>query len=402
MIIGKTSRRFAATSLLAATFVLSAAWAQPPATSAKVNTSPLQLISPDRYLIPTTLEPVRRVTIVATADGIIRSQDAKEGDLVREGQEVAQLDRVEAAARLKIAQAVVKELQAAFEETKVLSSASKLVLTQAQARLEAAQARVELAQLDLDRCTLRAPFAGRVIDSRFSDGQYVDKGAAIAEIVDVSSLKAFVPVARTGASMGASLPLSVEGVSVTGKIQALVPLPESLSVLRELSTPMVAAWVVVPNGSATLEQGQRVVSPVLPTLPIATIPSQALKTDSKDATSSTVQVLRNEYVTNVKVRAVGNPVPDRVQVTGALRPTDALIVSTSVPLIAGTLIRFSGSSSGRSELTTSDSGESADITPPRGDAKRASSKTKVSSKPTGNSGSASPPSTKGDTKTVPF
>ena len=53
-----------------------------------------------------------------------------------------------------------------------------------------------------------------------------------------------------------------------------------------------------------------------------------------------VQVIRNEYVTNVPVRVLGETGPERVQITGLLRRSDSLIVSSSVSLLAGTLVRF--------------------------------------------------------------
>jgi hypothetical protein len=210
--------------------------------------------------------------------------------------------------------------------------------------------------------------------------------------------------------VGGSLPVNVEGQAVTGKIQALLPLPESFATLRELSIPLAAAWVVIPNSASQLEPGQRIVSPVVPTLPIATVDARALlKGDDKDG-SKILQVIRNEYVTNVKVRVLGNPGQDRVQLTGALRPTDTLIVSTSVPLIAGTLIRFGngqGSGAGKTEATTpnpAEVGEAADLTPPQapGSAKRVVTKGKPSSKPAGYPGSTTSPATKADTKSVPF
>ena len=65
-----------------------------------------------------------------------------------------------------------------------------------QGQLEGAQARAELAQLQLDRCTLHAPFAGRVTAIPVYSGQYVLKGNTLLEIADVSGLKALHPVDR--------------------------------------------------------------------------------------------------------------------------------------------------------------------------------------------------------------
>ena len=351
-------------------------------TAAKVDTAPLELTDPDRYHVPAVLEPVRQVTLVATADGVVRSQDAKAGASVRENQEVAQMDRGEAAARLKIAQAELKEAQSTLLASKQNASApgpdrALPTLDVAQARLEAAQARAELAQIVLDRCALRAPFAGRIVVSKVSDGQYVSKGTVVAELADVSSLRVLVPVRRAGVTVGGTVNLTVEGQPVAGKVQALVPLPESLATLRELASPFTAAWIVVPNASGAFEPGERALSPDLPVAPIADLPAHALKAGDKARTqnleagsAATLQVIRNEYVTDVPVRVIGKPGPDRVQVTGSLRPTDALIVSSSVPLIAGTLIRFNANASRASLEGTSpnpaDSGASADLIPPRG------------------------------------
>lgn len=336
--------------------------AQPPPTSAKVDTQPLVLTQPDRYNVPTVLEPVRRVTLVATADGIVRSQDARAGTDVRSGQPVAELDKSEAMARVKIAQAEAKEHQVLLEGTPRESTAI------AKARLDAAQARVELAQGALERCTLRAPFAGRVMASHVSDGQFVAKGTVIAELADVSSLRSMVPLARAGATVGGTVPVVVEGQTLQAKVQALLPLPPEQSVLRELASPLAAAWVVLPNPSGALEPGQRVQSPAVPSAPIASVPAQAVhNADGKAAGATFVQVIRNEYVTNVTVRALGSPGPDRLQVTGPLRPTDGLIISSSVPLQTGTLIRFAGSTAAAVEGTTPNpgvSGEAVDLTPP--------------------------------------
>ncbi|MFO0952571.1 MAG: HlyD family efflux transporter periplasmic adaptor subunit [Isosphaeraceae bacterium] len=346
-----------------------AARAQAPATSAKVDTQPLALVPAERYRISTELLPVRSVTLVAAADGIVRSQDARAGATVRPNQEVAQLDKVEAAARLKIAQAEVKEYQATLAIAKAQPTGEFSVPVE-QARLEAAQARVELAQAELDRCTLRAPFAGRILASYVSDGQFVSKGTVIAELADVSSLRALVPVIRGGVSAGSSLKVTVEGRPATGQVVALLPLTDSLAVLRELSVPMTAAWITVPNTDGSIEPGERVLSGDLPLTPLAVVPSQSLlNADGKQGPTS-VQVIRNEYVANVPVRVLGRPLPDRVQVTGAFRPTDALIVSTSVPLLAGTLIRFAerGGANGVEGVAPNPnvSGTSAELAPPQG------------------------------------
>jgi RND family efflux transporter MFP subunit len=357
--------------------VVGGSWAQNSSsgssstTTARVETAPLELTPPDRYQIPVVLEPTRRVAIMATSDGILRSISVPVGSTVREGQDIADLDRAEAKAKLKIAEAAVKEMQAEVDAAKSQTSKSSSAESIANARLDAAKARAELAQLEIDRCTLRAPFAGRVLSASVSPGQYVSKGTTIAELVDTSYLKVLVPVDRTMVKSGSTLELFCEGKTVTGKIQALLPLSEAFAALRELATPWTAAWLSVANSDGALEPGLRVRGPSLPSAPVATVASRSVH-NAASAGGGNVQVVRGDYVTNIPVTVLGSTGPERTQVTGPFRPSDLLIVESSVPLAAGTFLRFEveGTSGNRpvegSTPKPGESGAMANITPPSG------------------------------------
>ena len=353
-------------AMLLATFSARGQVASSTATAtatAKIDVQPLELIAPERYQVPSVLEPVRRVTLIATSDSILRNQDAKAGAMVRDGQEVAQLDRTEAMAKLKIAQAVVKEEKALLEGFKGEATQSAV----AEAHLEAALAKAELAQLELDRTTIRAPFAGMLLSSPLSDGQFVTKGTVVAELADVASLRVLLPLSRAAATLGGVVTLNHDGKSFSGKIQALVPLPESFSVLHELTTPFTGAWVLIANPDGKLETGQRIRSPGLPDNVLATIPEHALSKPSEPKDQTTIQVIRNEYVTALKVKRLGSFVSGTVQVSGPLRLNDLLILSSSVPLAPGTLVRFN-SAAAPIEGTNPDpnvSGTLAELTPPK-------------------------------------
>ena len=77
---------------------LSEARGQSLPTSATIDAIPLELTMPERFQVVSTLEPIRRVLIVAPADGLIRTVDAGLGATVRQTQEIAEFDRAEAAA----------------------------------------------------------------------------------------------------------------------------------------------------------------------------------------------------------------------------------------------------------------------------------------------------------------
>ena len=146
------------------------------------------------------------------------------------------------------------------------------------------------------------------------------KGTVIAELADVSSLKVMQPVDRRSVAANASLTVQVEGREVPAKVQAVLPLPEGLKILRELATPLSAAMLVVANSKGELEPGLRVQSPTVPTTPIATVPKRAVKSeDPRGGEHMMVQVIRDDYVTNVPVRVLGETGTERVQIAGALR-----------------------------------------------------------------------------------
>ncbi|WZP00458.1 HlyD family efflux transporter periplasmic adaptor subunit [Isosphaeraceae bacterium EP7] len=306
-------------------------------TMARVETGPLDPVSPEKFAVPAVTEPYRRVTVVTTLDGVIRSLPAQVGTVVRESQELALVDRVESAAHLKIAQAEVKQQQAAFDEVK---QGDRFLAAQAEARLEASKARQELAQLQVDRCSLRAPFAGTVLGVGVSAGQYLSRGAAVLELADTSSLRALIPLDRASARPGAEVEVKVGGQVATGKVQATIPLPESFSALRDLATPPVAAWVLIPNTDGKLDAGQRAEGPFLPRLPVASVPTSAVRSGGTDGREGTIQILRNETVVDIQVQVLGSPTADITQISGPLRRSDTLIVGSSVALRPGTLVRF--------------------------------------------------------------
>jgi multidrug efflux pump subunit AcrA (membrane-fusion protein) len=309
---------------------------------------PLRLTQPDPYQVVAVLEPIRRLTIIAPTDGIIRTVDVPLGGSARESQELAQFDRNEANARLQAATAEVKEKQA---EIKAAGSQGIAVY---QAQLEAAEARAALAQLALDRLTIRAPFAGRVLDVHVCAGQFVLKGTPLMELADTTTLRAVLPVDRRGVTVGSTLTVPVEEQEVPCKVQAMLPLPESFAVLRELATPYTAAAVVFSNPKGELDPGLRARPAGVPTTPIASVPRRAVRTDGvRGGSASMIQVIRNEYVTNVPVRVLGNLGPDRIQVSGLLRETDALILGSSVALAPGTLVRFAEGTGARGVEGTS-------------------------------------------------
>lgn len=67
-------------------------------------------------------------------------------------------------------------------------------LARARAAVEAANARVEKAERDLNRCVIRAPFAGRVERKTVDVGQFVNRGAPLGRLYSVDRAEVRLPI----------------------------------------------------------------------------------------------------------------------------------------------------------------------------------------------------------------
>ncbi len=109
-------------------------------------------------------------------------------------------------ARLRLVQQEAEGRVAAEEwgelagDRAVADEADPLVLRQpqiaeARAALAAAEAEVEMARLDLEHCSVRAPFAGRVSDKEVDLGRYLTPGQTVATVAAIDYAEVRLPVA---------------------------------------------------------------------------------------------------------------------------------------------------------------------------------------------------------------
>lgn len=144
------------------------------------------------------------VLVAARADGVVDSVAAKQGDTVKAGQVLAQLDPRAARIAVAAAQSDVEQAKAQLDELQVslkqaeqraprIAAAAKAGAATgeaagqardevaslkarnaaARAALDAARQKLAAAQLQLDASTLRAPVAGSVVARRIAIGQTV-------------------------------------------------------------------------------------------------------------------------------------------------------------------------------------------------------------------------------------
>ena len=167
------------------------------------------------YVEGAILQPVRSAVVSSEVSGLLEKFHAEEGDRVSKGQVIAEISRRRFAANADRARTRVKSLEMAVKtakrncelKRKILSegAGTEQELLNADAALEAREAelaearyQLRLALIDLDGCTIKAPFDG-FIEQRFkSCFETVEKSEKLFEIVDASSVYA---VANAPASM---------------------------------------------------------------------------------------------------------------------------------------------------------------------------------------------------------
>ena len=124
-----------------------------------------------------------RIARVMFADG---SQVAKGDALIVFDASVQQALVNQARAERDLAAAKLKRTEELFQK-KFLSAAA---LDDAKATEEIAAAKLALAQANLDKMTIRAPFAGQIGIRQVSVGDYLKEGVELVNLEDLSSMKA--------------------------------------------------------------------------------------------------------------------------------------------------------------------------------------------------------------------
>jgi membrane fusion protein (multidrug efflux system) len=149
------------------------------------------------YKATATLEPNKQAQILARVSGLIQSLACEEGDIVREGARLLQVDNQEYLLRVQQAEATTANLKARFDRTKEML-AQQLTSDQefqtAKSELGAAEAEEGLARLNLSYTTVTAPFGGRVTRRLVDVGQNVSPGTPLFELADFNPLLARVHV----------------------------------------------------------------------------------------------------------------------------------------------------------------------------------------------------------------
>lgn len=201
------------------------------------------------------LEPRRRVQVRAETSGRVVDLPVEKGSRVTAGMVLIGLAREDRPAQLAKAEAEVAsrllDVQAARKlQAQGLQAVNQLKSTEA--ALAAARAERERLELDLARTRITAPFDGIVETRPVEQGSLVERGDTVAEIVDISVLKAVGQAPQQSAgklALGQSVKVRLlDGREARGRITYLARVAES-------GTRSFRVEAEVPNGEGKLDAG---------------------------------------------------------------------------------------------------------------------------------------------------
>lgn len=199
------------------------------------------------------VEPVRMIGVNSLMSGTVLALHAQEGDRVRAGQLLAELDARETRAQLERARAVLASAEAAFERNKQLYATQIITATefdQSRSAYEVAKSDVEVWRTRLEFSRISAPSAALVTAKHIEAGSAVSPNQRAFDLADVSQLVVRVRLSeldvvhlRPGATLDVSLD-AYPDVRFPGRIRRVFPSAE----LQSRLVPVEVALGPVPPG----------------------------------------------------------------------------------------------------------------------------------------------------------
>jgi len=283
---------------------------------------------PDTFTLPAVVEPNRVVTISAEVAGRIKRIGPEKGDAVSAGDLLIELNADLLRPQFEIAKTQVEFNQIEFERMANLvkdNATARRDLDTATTQLAVSKAQLEEIGARLDRTRIVAPLAGVLNSLLVEEGEYVDPGAPLAEIVESDTVKAVVEVPESDIGFFAVGDEAQVSADVRGEKESLVGTLTFISELADPQTRSTRVEISLENKKRLLRSGQivharltrRILKDAILIPLLAVIPME----DSK-----AVYVVNSMEAQRREVE-LGIIKGDRIQVTDGLKPGDRLIIS---------------------------------------------------------------------------
>ncbi len=278
------------------------------------------------------------VDISSKTSNVVTAVHFGDGQRVKRGQLLVQLDDAQTRADVAAAEAAVAESERLFNRSRELMATealSKAQFDQLEATLKANRARLASAQARLADTVIRAPFSGRVGLRRVSVGTLISPGAVITTLDDTSVIKLdfsvpenFLSTLREGLAVRATAP-AFSGRSFTGKVS-------SIDSRVDMNTRAVTVRALLANEDGALRPGMFLnVSLANDERETLTIPEQAL---TPEAERQYVFVVADGKAQRREVR-IGSRRPGSVEIVAGLNAGEQVVVEGTQKVRDGAPVR---------------------------------------------------------------
>ncbi len=279
------------------------------------------------------------IEIQARIASVVTRVAFEEGQLVRRGDLLVELENSEIRAGLAVAEAALSESRSLYKRSESLINTQAISasgLEQLRAAMQVNEAQVEAARARLANTSIHAPFAGRVGLRRVSPGGFVDTSTVITTLDDVDTLKLDFSIPE------AFLTVVTDGMSIVAR-SLVYPNRTFAAVVASIDTRLdpVARSVQVranlPNPEGLLKPGM-----------FLTVDLQRDRGDVLAAPEEAIVPERDEqYVFQVvdgkavkQQVTLGRRVPGLVEITSGIVPGDVLVTEGTHKLQDGTAVEI--------------------------------------------------------------
>jgi len=274
------------------------------------------------------------VSVTSKSSNIVTAIHFTDGQAVRAGQLLVELDSAQARADLAAATADFTESAAQYNRSRDLVATqvvSQSQYDQLQGTMAANEARVAAAKARLGDTVIRAPFAGRVGLRRVSVGTLISPGTVITTLDDTSVIKVdfavpdlYVGQLKSGQAVSASTN-AYPGREFKGRVVSIDSRIDPL-------TRSVTVRALVPNADAALKPGMFLtVDLSKESRQALVVPEEALVPEQA---RMFIYVVADGAVQKREVH-LGRREPGRVEITTGLRDGDKVVVEGTLKLRDG-------------------------------------------------------------------
>lgn len=312
------------------------------------------------------VEAVEDTNITAQVTGYLKSRHFEEGQMVEKGQllftiEPSSFEAQVASAKATLAQAKaeLKKAELDFERGKNLLPKGSIsqsefdnlnaALLGAQAQVEAGNAQLNLAEVNLSYTQIRAPFAGRISESKLSTGDLVSpQSGVLTTLVSLDPVHTSFSVSeRERLEMGID---RIKGDGSAGSVEVQVVLEngqpfEHLGRLDflgnriDLNTGTIAMRAEVPNPEYRLLPGQhiRVELREKQSTDVVVIPRRAVQTDLE---GNFVMIVAEGNIAERRNVELGRQIEEGIIVTSGVNSDEQVITQGLQRVRNGVPVRF--------------------------------------------------------------